>query len=88
MARPHLVDVAAMTPADLAIQREAEAKSLALGECHAVRDDTAALLARCDQLLRLNAVPPGYAAIVRELAHAIRLRAPTMFGILPVRNAD
>lgn len=87
MARPYLRDASTLSPAEIIAQREAEARALALGECRAVCSDAEALLARCDQLVRLNAVPPGYAAIVRDLAHAVRLRSPTMRGILTTQDA-
>ena len=86
MNRPHLRLASNLSPADVIAQREAEARDLALGECRAVCADAEALLARCDQLVRLNAVPPGYAAIVRELAHVVRRRTPTMRGILTTQD--
>ena len=87
MTRTYLRDVGCASPVEVAAQREAEAKLLVIGECRAVCADAESLLARCDQLVRLNAVPPGYAAIVRELAHSIRRRTPTMRGILTTQDA-
>ena len=61
-------------------------KSLALAECRAVAADATALLARCDQLVRLSNVPPGYACAVRDLANALRRRVPTLNGILTTQD--
>lgn len=88
MNRPILKAVSnTMTPAEMAMQREAEAKALVLAECRAVEADARALLARCEQLGRLSNVPPGYAGAVRDLANAMNLRVPTMTGILTTQDA-
>lgn len=88
MNRPILKAVSnTMTPAEMAMQREAEAKALVLAECRAVEADARALLARCEQLGRLSNVPPGYAGAVRDLANAMNLRVPTMTGILTTQDS-
>ena len=87
MNRSHLKAVPDMSPAEMAMQREAEARSLTLAECRAVEADARALLARCDQLARLSNVQPGFAGAVRDVANALRIRVPTLTGILTTQNA-
>lgn len=88
MNRSYLKAVpASMTPAEMAMQRETEAKALTLAECRAVEADARALLARCDQLTQLSNVQPGYACAVRDLANDLRRRVPTLTGILTTQDA-
>lgn len=86
MTRPVLRLADALTPAELALQREAEARSLADQEARAIAADAASLLARCEQYARLNSTHPGFRHAVHELTCALRLKGPTLGAIIHAQD--
>ena len=88
MPRPNLKVISAMTPAELAMQREAEARELTAQEARAIEADARALLARCDQYARLNNTHAGFRHATVELAHALRLKVPVLTATLTVAAPD
>lgn len=86
MTRPILRAVDTLTPAELAMQREAEARQLSEQEARAIEADARALLARCEQYTRLNSVHAGFRHATVELICSLRLKVPTLSAILRAQD--